>query len=392
VSRDGAPEEKRGALWAGFALDAARLEPLLPTLVHDSSRMVRVAARQVEAERGIQAITNPSGSLLRTFPLGRSPIGRGVTSSDGGLFFAGARDGFFRVDLALAGERWSTELQDARYACLDGDDVLVGTSGGQLHRLRARDGRRVWSFEPPSDPPRVVPRLAHLACLHDVVLLAAEHPDWVTVVSKADGVELATAPGRLLTARAGVAVLSEGLEVRVRSLPDLLPSAPFPVGYEVVAAAVGPDTVVLMPTQARPNQYPRDGGPTWLEGWSLERGQRLWGPLTISEDHLEDDHSLIQAGEDVAYVSLGGLTTKLQLSTGEILWEASPGGQVFEVGERVVVLSEDRRDLVVFDADSGRRLARYALEGVAYHTHVFVVGSELVAVDMDDVVHVFRMP
>jgi hypothetical protein len=84
--------------------------------------------------------------------------------------------------------------------------------------------------------------------------------------------------------------------------------------------------------------------------------------------------------------------TALRIADGQVIWEAAPGGRLFHVGRQVVIEAAGFSGLAILDAREGKLLARYKPEGVAYHDNVFVVGNEIIGVDMDETVHVFRLP
>ncbi len=184
------------------------------------------------------------------------------------------------------------------------------------------------------------------------------------------------------------------MKVHVYRLPDLARQASFQLEGEAVDAAVGRAAIAVVATDADRRVIASRSGRTWAEGWSLESGSRAWGPLLLSDRGVRDDGGLLQGDSDSCVVSQGGLVTRLGIADGAIRWQSAPDGRLVRAGERIAVAADGSsglRGLALLDGGDGHLLAHHLSDRGPFRD-VVASGQELIAVDLQDTVHVFPVP
>ena len=388
AARTGTPDQKRGAIRAAKTFDLRGAEAIFHDLSKDASRSVRVPALVRLSEGNLGRVKSPAGSALRTSELDWFPTAWGTVSEDGVLYVPTVRNHLAAYRMETRTILWRTAIKERGSAVyVDGGDVYVTVPDGTLYRVRATDGEIVWSS--PRSNAGKSKFYGALACDGDYVVCSN---DRVFVCSKADGKEMASAPGRLLGVSDGAAVASEGETVHFYELPDLAQRASFASEGDIMEAGFSGSTVALLVRGVKGSRHPQDECPSWLEGWSLETGSRVWGPLPIGKWGARDE-CRIQTNPDACYVSLDEVVSAVRFTDGRLLWESAPGGRLLHAGKLIVLNSSALRGLWVMDARNGRVLARYQQDvRGSYFNNVYVHRDELHVIGTDGTTHVFRLP
>lgn len=311
ASKTGTPDAKRGAIWVAAHYKAPSVESMLRELGKDGDRTVRVLALNHLADAAAKRLTNPPGSLIRSFKWGP--------------------------------EHWRDRRPQTDYV------------------VEAKSNK-------------------------------------IVVKSKKDTSEIASAPGRLIYERDDAIVAADGSVARILALPNLDEKASFKADGAVFGAAIGQDVIALLATSANLEEHHPTEGQTWMEGWSLATGERIWGPLVLNENGVEDDDAIIQGDPDVCYVSQDGLTSAIRIADGEIVWQNAPEGMLKHADRKFLVLESfglrglDLWGLMILDARDGRLLAYYLPDDRRLEFR-FVTGEEITLVDHDGKIgYVFRLP